>query len=226
MNSFFFFLPKETALEENSKIEEQRAYATIGRVYLLQAQSDPNGNVSENVSKHVMNAEKAFLKSLKVCESLTTTQTKLEVLDMKARLFLNLGVTNECKGDFQAAIKYMGSAMNICRHNDFWELLHQCYFAAGSLYFNKLNDTTKSLQSYNLAINTAERLSNNRALKICQSLLAKSEVIIKMNDFQSAKQVLHKAYKLKTPDASDRESIEKNLKVGEYFILFDFIDLL
>lgn len=161
-----------------------------------------------------MNAEKAFLKSLKVCDDLTSL-SKLEVLDMKARLFLNLGLTNECKGDFDASVKYMESAMSICRHNDFWELLHQCYFAAGSLYSNKLSDTTRSLRFFNMAISTAERLSSQRALKICQTLISKSEVLVKMNDFQSAKQVLHKAYKLKTPDASDRETIEKNLKVGK-----------
>lgn len=36
-----------------------------------------------------------------------------------------------------------------------------------------------------------------------------------MADFQGAKQILHKAYKMKTPDEGDAESIETNLKIGE-----------
>lgn len=37
-----------------------------------------------------------------------------------------------------------------------------------------------------------------------------------MSDYQSAKQVLLKAWKLKTPDEEEHENIESNLRVGEY----------
>lgn len=42
-----------------------------------------------------------------------------------------------------------------------------------------------------------------------------------MSDYQSAKQVLLKAWKLKTPDEEERENIESNLKVGKYEILYE-----
>lgn len=144
-----------------------------------------------------------------------TDLPKHEVLDMTARLYLNLGITYECREEFHEAINYFEKAMSICRHNDFWELLHKCYLDAGLLYFNKLNDQTKSLQLFNLAINIAERLTTDRTIRVCQTLLAKSDVLIKMADFQGAKQILHKAYKLKTPDEGDAESIETNLKIGK-----------
>lgn len=140
---------------------------------------------------------------------------KHEVLDMTARLYLNLGVTSECKGDLMEAIKFFEKAMTICRHNDFWDLLHKCYIDAGLLYFNKLNDNQKALQLFHLAINIAERLSTDRAVRLCQTLLSKAEVLIKMADFQGAKQVLRRAYKLKTSDAGDAESIESHLRVGK-----------
>lgn len=38
-----------------------------------------------------------------------------------------------------------------------------------------------------------------------------------MSDYQSAKQVLLKAWKLKTPDEEERENIENNLRVGKFF---------
>lgn len=40
-----------------------------------------------------------------------------------------------------------------------------------------------------------------------------------MSDYQSAKQVLMKAWKLKTPDEEERNNIESNLKVGKYFVV-------
>lgn len=151
-----------------------------------------------------------------------TDRPKQEVLDMTARLYLNLGITYECKEEFGEAIKYFEKAMSICRHNDFWELLHKCYLDAGLLYFNKLDDQTKALQLLNMAINIAERLTTDRTVRLCQTLLSKSEVLIKMGDFQGTKQILHKAYKLKTPDESDAESIETNLKIGKLdFFLFN-----
>lgn len=148
-----------------------------------------------------------------------TDRPKQEVLDMTARLYLNLGITYECKEEFTEAIKYFEKAMSICRHNDFWELLHKCYLDAGLLYFNKLNDQTKALQLLNMAINIAERLTTDRTVRLCQTLLSKSEVLIKMADFQGTKQILHKAYKLKTPDECDAESIEANLKIGMFNIV-------
>lgn len=140
----------------------------------------------------------------------------MEILDMQARLYLNLGVTNEYKGEFKEAIKYFEKSMSICRHNDFWELLHQCYTTTGLMYANKMSDNTTALRFLNMAINTGERLTTNRNIHVCSSMLSKAEVLIKMSDFQGAKQVLHKAYKLKSPDPSDQETIDRSLKIGKF----------
>lgn len=144
---------------------------------------------------------------------------------MTARLYLNLGITYELKGEYNDAIKHFEKAMSICRHNDFWELLHKCYLDTGLLYFGKLNDTKKALQFVNLAINIAERLTTDRTARVCQTLLAKSEMLISMADFQGAKQILHKAYKMKTTDESDAETIEMHLRIGKNsdFLLEKFL---
>lgn len=55
----------ETATDENNKVEQQRAYATIGRVYLLQAQSNPT---DAEAMKLLKRAEKHFLESLLICK--------------------------------------------------------------------------------------------------------------------------------------------------------------
>lgn len=58
-----------TAVDQNNKIEEQRAYATIGRVYLTKAQSQLNApQKSDDLAKSIKSAEKQFLKSLLICK--------------------------------------------------------------------------------------------------------------------------------------------------------------
>lgn len=51
---------------------------------------------------------------------------------------------------------------------------------------------------------------------ICAALLSKSETLIKIADFQGAKQVLRKAYKFKSPNKQESQIIERNLRVGKY----------
>lgn len=58
-----------------------------------------------------------------------------------------------------------------------------------------------------------------QVLKTCETLSAKADILCKMSDYQSAKQVLMKAWKLKTPDDEERENIESNLKVGKFLLL-------
>lgn len=68
-----------------------------------------------------------------------------------------------------------------------------------------------------MALEVAERLPE-KVLKMCETLIAKSDIFIKTGDFQSAKQVLHKAYKLRSTNKDDREAVEKRLRVGKKII--------
>ena len=71
-----------------SKIEEQRALATIGRTYLTQA------DMALTQTTRLMaynNAEEAFMKSLEVCVKLRTEIKEIDYAEMTTRLYLNLG---------------------------------------------------------------------------------------------------------------------------------------
>lgn len=69
-------------------LEEQRAWATLGRTYFLKSEA-----VRERpaVNKASQQAEKAFIHSLEVCEKLKASIKREEHMQMKARLLLNLG---------------------------------------------------------------------------------------------------------------------------------------
>ncbi|KXJ78777.1 hypothetical protein RP20_CCG003591 [Aedes albopictus] len=198
----------DIARTEKDKVELQRAYATIGRNYLLKGQSCDETEVAKEA---LCEAEKAFVKGLKLCRDLKEVG-RLEQSDMEARAILNLGVTKEHQGDLEEALEYMQKATKIAQNNDIQDVEHLCLMTTAQLYNGKLNNPTKALKVLSEALEVASRLSNKIA-KMCETLTVKADAMIKIGDFQSAKQALKKAYHMKTPVAADAESIERNLKV-------------
>lgn len=143
---------------------------------------------------------------------------------MQARLYLNLGITKEHIQEYDEAISFYHSCIKLCKSNDLFELHHQCLMALGHLYSTKKNDTVSGLLQFNIALETSKRIQDKNE-KMCESLLAKSNLLIKNGDFQSAKQALKKAYKLKTPNVTDKEAIHKNLRIGELILFHKFLYL-
>jgi len=73
--------------ECQNHLEEQRAWATIGRTYLHQAESQDSLQ-SAGASKK---AERAFAQALEVCEKVKDSLKVPEYMAMKCRLYMNLG---------------------------------------------------------------------------------------------------------------------------------------
>ncbi|KAL4713121.1 hypothetical protein ACJJTC_004507 [Scirpophaga incertulas] len=197
------------AKELNNLVEEQRAMATLGRIYLLQGQSTIN---DKEVHTSLKAAEKAFMKSLMLCEKLSGKITNHELMDMRARLLLNIGVVQEHLGFFDKAIDCIRKSITICSNEDLFEILHNCYTTEASLHYNKTKDNAKALYCLNKALEVANRLED-KVIKMCETLSSKADILCKMSDYQSAKQVLLKAWKMKTPDEEENENIQSNLKV-------------
>lgn len=145
--------------------------------------------------------------------------SKWELADMQARLYLNLGVTKEHIQELDDAISYYDTSIKICKSNDLFELHHQCLMASGLAFCMKKNDMVSALNHFNMALEVSKRIHDKNE-KMCETLQAKSSLLIKTGDYQSAKPVLKKAYKLGTPNINDKELIQKNLKIGELSLTF------
>ncbi|XP_030571588.1 tonsoku-like protein [Drosophila novamexicana] len=194
-----------------NKVEQQRAYATLGRVHLLHGQSLSDSTAS-GAMEQLKLAEKSFLRSLLLVKELSGQISKLEQLDMQARCYLNIGVVKEHMEEFEASIEYIDKAIKISKTHDLFELTHLCYISMSLLYNCKKNDAASALRYCNMALQVAKRLPN-KVKKICETLITKSEILIHAGDFASVKQILTKAYKKHTPDENDRASIERSLRV-------------
>ncbi|XP_034109087.1 tonsoku-like protein [Drosophila albomicans] len=194
-----------------NKVEQQRAYATLGRVHLLHGQSLADTTASAAMEQLRL-AEKSFLRSLLLIKDLSGQISKLEQLDMQARCYLNIGVVKEHMEEFEESIDYIEKAIKISKAHDLFELTHLCYISMSLLYNCKKNDAASALRYCNMALQVAKRLPN-KVKKICETLITKSDILINAGDFASVKQILTKAYKKHTPDENDRAAIERSLRI-------------
>lgn len=87
-------------------VEQQRALATIGRTLFLC--SDQKN--SQTKQHHLTESLQAYLNSLEVCDQLEDDIGKRELLEMKGRLFLNIGLVYEAQDDMQQAEHFLEQA--------------------------------------------------------------------------------------------------------------------
>ncbi|XP_052859666.1 tonsoku-like protein [Anopheles cruzii] len=201
------------AQREGNRKELQRALVTIGRVHLHRAECQPKSSAGSDLKE----AERAFRKSLTLCKDLHGSISKHDLMEMEAGIYLNLGITLDRQDKVDDAQEHMERAIKLAREADLFELLHTCYntmalSASRWEHEDSVLHHGKTLRLLNHAQEVASRL-HNRASKMCQTLLLKSNFFLRMGDFQSARQTLKKAYRLKTPVAADAAQIEKLLKV-------------
>ena len=93
-------------------VEEQRALATIGRTWFVHSDDAAS---SDEVEECLLESQTAYLKSLAVCDKLRETVSDKELLEMRSRLYLNLGLTYENQKDSSRAKSFMEKALIIAR---------------------------------------------------------------------------------------------------------------
>ena len=93
--------------------EEQRALATLGRTFFIQSQGEKGG--SDRVNELLLEAGSHYLQSLDVCDKLIGHLSDRELLEMRSRLYLNLGLVYENQVCLTSAKKFMEKALGILK---------------------------------------------------------------------------------------------------------------
>ncbi|KAL5234044.1 hypothetical protein ACI65C_001454 [Semiaphis heraclei] len=194
---------------KNDVVEQQRALATLGRTYFLFSETlDFNmDNKSEVLNKSV----KYYLKSLEVCNKLGKEVGTKTLSEMKARLYLNLSLCEESSNELNKSMEYINKAMKLCSDADLNEELCKCYSIKSTLY-SKLDNFSKAIACVDQGLQIASRLSNKKYIGT-ELLCLKAELLIDINDYQTAKHAMIKAYKLKVPIKNEFEEVIKKLKI-------------
>ena len=95
--------------------EEQRALATLGRTFFIQSEEEQSKRHEEEgrVSELLVMAGTHYLQSLEVCDRLVGQLSDRELLEMRSRLYLNLGLVYEMKTDYHSARMFMVKALGV-----------------------------------------------------------------------------------------------------------------
>lgn len=195
---------------KNDIVEQQRALATLGRTHFLRSETFDDSEENKK-AEALKTSVKYYVRSLDLCNKLNKEVGPKTLSEMKARLYLNLSLCEESAGQLSKSMEYINKAMKLCSDADLNEELCKCYSIKTTLYA-KQDNFSKAITCVDQGLQIASRLSNKKEMGT-ELLCLKSELLIDINDYQTAKCVMIKAYKLKVPLKHEFEEVKKKLKI-------------
>uniref|UniRef100_A0A6A7FP06 Tonsoku-like protein n=2 Tax=Hirondellea gigas TaxID=1518452 RepID=A0A6A7FP06_9CRUS len=205
------------AKEAGSLLEQQRAYATIGRTLLDRAiQQTTADDVSLDAAKE------NFLHSLQKCKELPVGSVEADELAlMRCRLYLNLGLVADQKGDGSTAVVLITQSSTLGRQWSFHEDLYRCHFALGTIYWKQ--------KKFGLALEEAKQtVTLSAKLSIFEKVESRKSVgriYLIIGDLFEAKRSFTAAYKLAAANKGDVSDLKLFVKGTTQLINLKNIDL-
>lgn len=196
----------ELARSVRDHAEEQRALATIGRTYLFRYESDQS-------RKSLEQAEEAFKKSLGIVDDrLEGTVPQRESNEMKARLFLNLGLVCDHLGEHKSCSEFIRRSVFIAEKSQLLEDLYRANFNLGNIYFRN-GQHSNSVRCLEQAKECARKIKDKFSESECFHCIGK--VQLSLGDFVAARRSLKKAVFLGSQQPLDRQTVKKAFKYAD-----------
>ncbi|XP_062835977.1 tonsoku-like protein isoform X2 [Anolis carolinensis] len=193
----------DLARSVSSDIEQQRAWATIGRTYMFMAEGQQSSSALEE-------AEKAFMKSLAIVEEkLEGEVSQREVSEMRARLYLNLGLVYDGLKDPAKHTYYIKKSIYISEQTQLLEDLYRAYYNMGNIHLRE-GQHSKAMRCLERARECACKMKEKHMESECCAGIA--QVLLSLGDFVAAKRSLKKAYRMGSQQPQQRESVCHNLR--------------
>ncbi|XP_054909546.1 tonsoku-like protein isoform X2 [Poeciliopsis prolifica] len=186
--------------------EEQRALATIGRTFLFRYESDQS-------KSSLQQAEDAFRKSLAVVdERLGGTVPAREISEMKARLFLNLGLVCDHLGEPKRCSEFIRRSVFIAEKSQLLEDLYRANFNLGNIYFRN-GEPSNAVRCLEQAKECARKTKDKFSESECFHCIGK--VQLSLGDFVAARRSLKKALLLGSQQLADKMAVKKAFKYAD-----------
>nr|XP_046222419.1 tonsoku-like protein isoform X1 [Oncorhynchus gorbuscha] len=193
----------DLARSVNDHAEEQRALATIGRTFLFRYESDQSRD-------SLKQAEDAFRKSMAIVDKeLEGSVAALELSEMRARLYLNLGLVCDHLGEPKQCSEYIRLSVYIAEKNQLLEDLYRANLNLGNIYFRN-GHHSNALRSLEQAKECARKIKDKFSESECFHSIGK--VQLSLGDFVAARRSLKKAFSLGSQQDVDREAVKKAFK--------------
>ncbi|XP_071965938.1 tonsoku-like protein [Antedon mediterranea] len=195
----------EKAQSVDNRVEEQRALATIGRTYLLQ--SDIYNDKTEALNK----AQEAFHGSLDICRELGGNVSDRELAEMKARLYLNLGLVYDSRQEAEYCAKFIKQAVYIAEQKNLHEDLYRAKISLAGIYIRD-SKYSQAQRMYEGALQVAKKLADKYMES--ESIVGTANMYLQMGDFSVACKYFKQAYKLGSQTPLQREAVIANFKAA------------
>uniref|UniRef100_UPI00358E947D tonsoku-like protein isoform X2 n=1 Tax=Myxine glutinosa TaxID=7769 RepID=UPI00358E947D len=209
----------ELARSVGNEVEEQRAWATIGRTHIFRHEAKVNQGSDEaggdDVQKHpggdaLVQAEEAFRESMKVLDQhLEGSLPEKETAEMRARLFLNLGLVYELRGVTEQCAYYLRQSIFIAEQHSLLEDVYRGNLTLGGYHFH-CGDVRSAVRRLEAAGDAAQRLGETTMQAESQAALG--QVFLSLGDFSAAKRALRAARRLGLPFETDHECVLQHLR--------------
>nr|XP_020446622.1 LOW QUALITY PROTEIN: tonsoku-like protein [Monopterus albus] len=186
--------------------EEQRALATIGRTYLFSYESDQSRSSLEQ-------AEDAFRRSLAIVdECLEGSIPQREISEMKAGLFLNLGLVCDHLGQSKRCSEFIRRSVFIAEKSHLLEDLYRANFNLGIICFRN-SQPSNAVRYLDKAKECARKIKNKFSESECFHCIGK--VQLSLGDFVAARRSLKKALLLGSQQPLDRQAVKKAFRYAD-----------
>ncbi|KAM8786169.1 tonsoku-like protein [Rhynchonycteris naso] len=193
----------ELACSLSNHIELQRAWATIGRTHLAVYDHCQSQDA-------LLQAQAAFEKSLAIVdEKLQRMLSKRELSEMRARLYLNLGLTFESLQQTALCNDYFKKSIFLAEQNHLYEDLFRARYNLGAIHWRQ-GQHSQAMRCLEGARECARAMKKGLMESECCVLI--SQVLQDLGDFLAAKRVLKKAYRLGSQNPLQKAAVCRTLK--------------
>jgi len=197
----------EGAKEMRNAIEEQRAFATLGRTHFCLAESLTGRSSRCKHTEALASAKMAYARSMELCDRLTESEIKLEEkLLMRARLLLNLGLTLEAQKETQQAVDLIEQATALCVANNFQEDLHRACISLAGIYERQGNRE--------LALKYIETAGTVNDVRLkAEAEMSRAELLMRSGQWIRARKALISLYTSSGLPRDNDRWVEKYLRI-------------
>lgn len=206
----------DLAEKTSNQVEKQRAWTTLGRIYLMQAQDmKDRSNTIDNKTKDIAReAELRFQTALRLAEQVSDRIDAKEYAQMRSGLLINLGLVKDICGPHDEAVAKFKQAIKICKEAKLKEDLFRCQIILAGIFRQRMkdNDIKMAVMISEEALQTAKSIG--RKLLICDALLELGLVRICQRNFKDAKRTFVQAYLEKSPNEEDHAKAIKLTKLS------------
>ncbi|KAK8756213.1 hypothetical protein V5799_001086 [Amblyomma americanum] len=202
------------AEKAGSHVEQQRALATLGQLYFVQHQTEPQPS-----DRLISKARNAFLKSLRIVEdNLAETLGEPERAVMKGRLFFNMGLLYDAVENAKAIESFKFALVQFVKHRESREDLCRCLSVLTNIHLRQGNaENALSLAGRLLDIGRETKQPDIK----CEAHLLRGAALLQVGDRDEARIAFKHAMRQKTTKREDHEHAVRCVKLSQALRTWD-----